>query len=121
MGEAVDEQAFPRLEKRASEMIDEVTRFGITEVGFDKMPPFVQSQVKKAVAAMVEYLAAVGITHSNFSTEPQQVNVGKFSYSGGGASGMSRFPSGVMSYLLPTGLLYSRVSTRDCSYGLPYV
>lgn len=120
MGELVDEQAFPRLERRASEMIDELTHFAIQQHGFDNYPTFTQTQVKKATAAMVEYLSAIGITHSNFSTEPQQVNIGKFSYSGGGASGMSRFPSGVLSYLSHTGLLYSGISSRDSSFGLPY-
>ena len=100
-----------KLIREASDKIDNVTMMRIGgEEGLARLSPIIAERVRRATAAEVEYLGAVGGT-----VEVETVaklggfSIGKFSVSGGssasGGADDSLSPS-ALSYLEPTGLLY---------------
>lgn len=109
-GVEVPEDDLERYINRASDVIDQITRHVLSGVEFNRLAEFIQTQVKKACAAQVEFYAInggdaeinAGADYSNFS-------VGKFQYSKGGKSKnlqADRISPTVWSYLAHTGLLY---------------
>lgn len=107
-----------RLCKRASETIDILTGYRVTQMNIIKLAPFVQEQIKKATAAQVEYLIVNGESNGMGSSQLGQVTAGNFSYGDkAGKEDISR--SGMMtsqlviSLLEPTGLLYRGVGSYD--------
>ena len=109
-----DEAEFPRLSQRASDIIDQLTSYRIKTL--EDWPEFIQTQVKKAVCAQIEFYqlkggyeeVESGEDYSNFA-------IGSFSYSKGGASSnkqADRVSPSVVTYLRPTGLLYTGIGAH---------
>lgn len=102
-----DADTFSRLSERATEIIDQLTGYAIQDLA--ALPLFTQEQVKRATAAQVEYFALAGYSVTHGVSEFQNVKLGDFSYSTGGAAGgatQNVVSPAVLSYLRPTGLLY---------------
>lgn len=111
-----DDTELTRLIKRASEAIDVLTHYRIPSYGFDKLPPFIQEQIKKATAAQVEFLNQNGeLAGSVVEGSGGGFTIGKFSESApSGSAGVrmtDRYALTVIDYLTPTGFLYSGVRT----------
>lgn len=108
-GEQVED--FDALELRAGEIVEEMTRYRLTEITFAAMPEAVQYAVKKAVCAEIEYLDANGGSDLDNGASLQSGTLGKFSFSGSagaaeGESGQSVYSPRALRILAPTGLLY---------------
>lgn len=110
-----DPNDLSRLIERASEVIDNLTKF---KLKFDNnlltSHNIIQSQVEKATAAMVEFYIVNGGYEATLESNLEQVNIGSFSYTMKGNSGNSGnkkviIPENVISHLFITGLLYSNV------------
>lgn len=103
---------FDALELRAGEIVEEMTRYRLTEITFAAMPEAIQYAVKKAVCAEIEYLDANGGSDLDNGAGLQSGTLGKFSFSGGasggaeGESGQSVYSPRSLRILAPTGLLY---------------
>ena len=109
MGEEV--QNFAPLNLRASEIIEEMTMYRLTEITFAAMPESVQYAVKKAICAEIEYLDANGGSDLDNGAGLQSGTLGKFSFSQesvgmNGESGQSVYSPRALRILAPTGLLY---------------
>jgi hypothetical protein len=114
-GVAVSDTAtLSRLIERASDIIDQTTGYKIamSPNGLDDYSTFIQDQVKKAVAAQVEYFLLAGDSIVHGVNELQNVKIGDFSYSTDGAAQSVVSPA-VLSYLRQTGLLYRGVTVCD--------
>lgn len=108
-GDQIDD--FDALELRAREIVEEMTRYRLTEITFAAMPEAIQYAVKKAVCAEIEYLDANGGGDLDNGAALQSGTLGKFSFSGGsngaeGESGQSVYSPRALRLLAPTGLLY---------------
>ena len=108
-GAGVDD--FDSLELRASEIVEEMTMYRLSGITFAAMPEDIQTAVKKAVCAQIEYLDANGGADIDNGVNIQSGTLGKFSYSQGGASsgsdsGQSVYATRAIRLLAPTGLLY---------------
>ncbi|WP_077623837.1 hypothetical protein [Sediminibacillus massiliensis] len=116
--EEPDDTTIERYIERASDVIDQVTRYSVANYGIDNLATFLQKQVKKATAAQVEfYVEKDGDSEVNAGTEGDlgNVKVGTFSYGGGGSTGnkqADRISPSALSYLEPTGLLYAGLDVR---------
>lgn len=84
LGVGVAEADFPRIEMRAEEAVDNLTRGALEN--FNSMPSAVQGLVKKAICAQVEYYGAYS-TEVGFKAEDEGFTVGKVSVSGSSESG----------------------------------
>jgi len=118
-----DESTFNRLEARASDLIDMITSFVLLGVEFSSFAQLIQTNVKKAVAAQIEYMVSLGGELTIHGDRPSSVNIGNFSYSEGGNQGKGQLSReqqmvspAVIQYLKLTGLLYRGVNVRDSSY-----
>lgn len=112
LGEEVDDdKTLQRYINRATETIDEITRFKIMQVGFEKLPPFVQSQIKKAVASQVEYFALHESVNVGIDSEVSRVQIGGFDYWDNSELSRSEkmISPRVKSHLLSTGFIYAGV------------
>ncbi|WP_077616887.1 hypothetical protein [Caenibacillus caldisaponilyticus] len=95
--------------ERASDLIDQVTGFKISD--FNALAPVVQEYVKKATAAQVEYYVVMG-GDADVNAGAQtigNVSIGSFSYGGSQANdnkNADRISPNALAYLEPTGLLY---------------
>ena len=110
-GEPVDEADFPALLDQASEIIEEMTVYRVSEDVFQKMAPDLQALIQKAVCAQINYLDANGGEDLDNGTDLQSASVGKFSYTrasagASGNSGQSVYSLRAQRILAPTGLLY---------------
>ena len=110
MGEPVAEADFPSLEKRAAEIIEEMSLYRIQEDRMDSFREDVQERIRMAVCAEMEYLDAnVGSDLDN-GAGLQSGSLGKYSFSqGNGAEGyaaQSVYSPRAVRLLMPTGLLY---------------
>lgn len=109
-GEPVDSADFPSLCDRASELIEEMTLYRLTQASFLAMPEDMQDRVKMAVCAQIEYLDANGGSDMDNGVGIQSATLGKFSYSGStgvnGSTAQSRFSPRAERLLWPTGLTY---------------
>lgn len=108
-GEQVED--FDALELRAGEIVEEMTRYRLTEITFAAVPEAVQYAVKKAVCAEIEYLDANGGSDLDNGASLQSGTLGKFSFSSSagaaeGGSGQSVYSPRALRILAPTGLLY---------------
>lgn len=114
-GTPVDVGSFYRLVKRATETIDILTKYKLTGVDIESLPPFIKKQIKKATAAQVEYLITNGESISMGGGSFSQVSAGNFTY--GDKAGISRAENMtnqlVLSLLSSTGLLYTGVDSYD--------
>ncbi|MFS0776255.1 hypothetical protein ABC255_09635 [Neobacillus sp. 3P2-tot-E-2] len=108
-GTAITHDQFIVLSERASDVIDQVTSYGLHGADFSELAPLIQSNVKKATAAQVEYMAIQGGELSIHGGSPTSVNIGNFSYQASNQEQPIVSPA-AMNYLKPTGLLYRGVS-----------
>lgn len=109
-GVVVDTSIFPKLEARASDVIDQITSHKIA-MSTNKLadyPVFIQEQVKKATASQVEYLLLNGGESAVHGGSPSSVNIGNFSYQEGDDNHV--VSPAVIGHLQPTGLLYRGVN-----------
>ncbi len=109
--------AFERLAMSASRVIDFLTNHRLEGSDFSKWPELIQSYIKKATAAQVEYLITSGETKAMGSGDYGQVTAGNFSYGDkAGSDALSReqdmTSAAVIMHLRPTGLLYQGVGVR---------
>lgn len=109
-GESVELADFPDLCKRASEIVEEMTMYRLTENTFLTMSESVQERVKKAVCAQIEYLDANGGADLDNGDGLQSAGLGKFNYTrasgAGGDTTQSIYSPRARRILAPTGLLY---------------
>lgn len=110
MGEPVSESDFPSLLKRAEEIVEEMTVYRLNPTSFLAMPSWIQTKVRDAICAEVEYLDANGGVDMDNSSDLQSASLGKFSYtrattSTGGVQ-QSIYSPRAQRILAPTGLLY---------------
>lgn len=83
LGLGVQSSDWPRLEMRAEEAVDNLTRGALEN--FNSMPSDVQELVKKAICSQVEYYGAYS-TEIGFKAEDGGFTVGKVSVSGSSQS-----------------------------------
>ncbi len=112
MGEPVSEADFSPLLKRAEEIVEEMTVYRLNPTSFLAMPSWIQTKVKDAICAEVEYLDANGGADMDNGSDLQSAGLGKFSYTrAAGASGsvqQSVYAPRAQRILAPTGLLSRR-------------
>ncbi|MBU8768699.1 hypothetical protein [Cytobacillus oceanisediminis] len=109
-GTPMDTETFTMLEKRASAVIDVLTNYRLAGVDLSHKPELILTNVKKAVAAQIEYMYSEGGELSVHGGSPSSVSIGGFSYTEG--SGVKVVSEMAWSYLRPTGLLYMGVEVR---------
>lgn len=109
-GIPMDAESFNKLVSRASDLIDMVTNYKLLGIDLSKEPTLIQTNVKKAVAAQVEFMFSDGGELSIHGGSPSSVSIGGFSYTEG--SGVKIVSEMARSYLRPTGLLYMGVGVR---------
>ncbi|MBT2688263.1 hypothetical protein J7I93_08725 [Bacillus sp. ISL-47] len=109
-GTPMDAETFTKLEIRASDLIDRVTNYQLMGVDLSQQPSLIQTNVKKAVAAQIEYMYLEGGELSVHGGSPSSVSIGGFSYTEG--SGVKIVSEMARNYLTPTGLLYMGVGVR---------
>ncbi|MBU8773189.1 hypothetical protein [Cytobacillus oceanisediminis] len=117
MGTPIDEGAFPRLLERACDTIDHLTNYALVGLDLDTMHQVIQLNVKKAVAAQLEYLSLSGEGAVHGESTANNISIGNFSYSEGQKqSGLSReqrmISPATVSFLRATGFLNRGVSVR---------
>lgn len=109
-GEPVDTTDFPSLCRRAEEIIEEMTLYRVTPVTFPAMPEDMQTRIKDAVCAQIEYLDANGGADLDMGDGLAGASLGKFSYtgasSGSGSTVQSIIAPRAERILWPTGLTY---------------
>lgn len=110
----IEETEFERLLKRASDVIDGITRHFYRFNDIDKDVPFRREQFKKAVGAQIEYFYEMGATNSHGMEQPQSVTIGRTSMSFGSNSSRNDSQRGLICkdvyfYLKDTGLLYTGI------------
>lgn len=108
-GESVDVTDFPELLNRASEIVEEMCMYRISETSFQSLSSDIQSRVKKAICAQIEYLDANGGNDLDMGNDFSSAGLGKFSYtkaSSADSTSQSLYSPRALRYLVPTGLLY---------------
>ena len=109
VGVACDE--YERIEMRAEEAIDNLTRGALAH--FETMPADVQELVRKAICSQVEYYGAYS-TEIGFKAENEGFTVGKVSVGGsrdsqGGVDGKMFYSPRAIGFLERSGLLNRNV------------
>lgn len=110
----IPNQDFNRLLRKASDVIDNVTRrfYVFTDIEMDVQ--WRRDAFKKAVAAQIEYFHETGSSTSHGLNEPTQVTIGRTSIGGRQGSSSSGGHKDLISndalmHLQGTGLLYRGV------------
>lgn len=111
MGSEADSASFPALCARASDIVSAMTRWA----DVSKLPEWIQTLVKKAVCAQIDYFAVNGLD-SIAGGDGQGFTVGKVSVGGATDTGMkgrmsTHISPMVTTYLEQTGLLNPQVET----------
>lgn len=108
----VPNDKFERLSDKASDVLNNITRFYYVDNDFDSDNGWRKEQFKKAVACQINYFNATGHTTSEeLNSEPQTQTIGRTSISNGNSSIASNHStkdllcSDVYIYLEGTGLL----------------
>lgn len=114
----LEEADFNRLARRAGDVIDIITNHKLVHLELSKQPIFIQEQVKKAIAAQIDYLVTSGESNAMGAGGFGQASAGNFSYGDkAGVEGLSReqqMTSGaVIQHLMPTGLMYQGIDVYD--------
>lgn len=108
-GETVESADFPRLSKRASDVVDQLTGYEIAEKGLDSYEQFIQGLVKRATAAQVEYYQIEGIEiDATGQSESDGFSLSKFSVNSSSSQTSrqtKRVAPNTLSYLEATGLV----------------
>lgn len=112
--EITDTSEFERMEKRASEVVDQLTHYRIKDL--ESLAEPIRERVKKAVCAQIEFYTLSGGYEATVEQgDMQSVSIGGFSYTQGSARETANFVAqNVVGHLKQTGLLYSGVSVRGC-------
>ena len=87
LGVGVSSEDFPRIEMRAEEAIDNLTRGALEH--FDTMPENVKMLVQKAISAQIEYFGAYS-TEIGFKAEDEGFTVGKVTVAGSSGTTSAR-------------------------------
>lgn len=109
----MEEDEFDRLLKRASDVIDGVTRSFYRFNDMEKDVSWRREQFKKAVAAQIEYFHEMGATNTHGLNEPTSVTIGRTTINTRN-NAQKDVQNGlicpeVFLYLKDTGLLYAGV------------
>lgn len=112
----IEEQEFNRLIKKASDVVDSVTRYFYKYNDIEQDVPFRREQFKKAIAAQIQYFHDMGGTSSHEINNPLSVQIGRTQVSSGVQN--QRKTNTVVSedairYLSGTGLLYRGIGVRS--------
>ena len=104
IGLGVTSEDFPRLEMRAEEAIDNLTRGALS--AYDSMDESLQELVKKAICAQTEYYGAYS-TEVGFKAEDEGFTVGKVTVQGSSSEGDSKmfYSPRAIGFLERAGLL----------------
>ncbi len=109
-GEPVADEDFPVLMSRASELVEEMTLYRLSQESFQLMPQIIRDKVMDAVCAQIEYLDANGGSDADNGTDLASASLGRFSYTkagpNSGAGSGCRYAPRAQRILMPTGLLY---------------
>lgn len=109
-GEPVDKTDFPSILDRASEIVEEMSMYRISDAKMDTYGTDIQERIRKAVCAQIEYLDANGGSEMDNGADLQSAGLGKFNYTkAGAASGSTQqsiYAPRAQRILAPTGLLY---------------
>lgn len=117
----IGEEEFNKLIKKASDVIDSVTRHFYKFNDIDKDVKFRREQFKKAIGAQIEYFHDVGATtYESINNAPQSFSAGRTSVSnasrfnpGGKNESKSLAAEDAIMYLAETGLLYRGIDVYD--------
>ena|SRR5690625_3101955 len=115
----IESTEFNRLLKRASDVLDSVTRYFYRHNDIESDVPFRKEQFKKAVAAQIEYFHDMGATNTHSLNEPGTVTIGRTTMSQGSRNSTqneqkeSIVSDDVYMYLQGTGLLYKGLGVRS--------
>lgn len=105
---------------RSSDVIDQVTGYKLARLNFEEVNHFIREQVKKATAAQVEfYVVNEGDAEINAGEQPlNNVSIGSFNYgvSNTSQAKTNRVSPSTITYLNPTGLLYTGIGGGSCAY-----
>lgn len=100
---------FPKLEQKASDVLDSITRDFYQLIDLESDFPLRRDKFKKAVAAQIEYFNDMGGTSAHELNNPLSVSIGRTSISSGArnqAKLNNIVADDVYMYLRNTGLLY---------------
>lgn len=113
-GNVTDAETVERLLDRAIDVIN--AEIFLTGYTVETVPERLQTPVYKAVCAQADYIDSAGGVEAMSEDTMQGVSLGRFSYTGGGASGSAaggssanRLCEQARMILLPTSLLYRGV------------
>src|SRR5690625_1966043 len=117
-GSEIEEQAFDRLIKKASAILNNITGYFYIKNDIDKDNEWRVKQFKQALCAQIEYFHEVdSMTYEGINNAPQTFQAGRTSVTntsrfnaGGENESKSLVAEDVYIYLEGTGLLYSAVS-----------
>ncbi|GEN30237.1 hypothetical protein HNQ35_000060 [Cerasibacillus quisquiliarum] len=111
--EEMEQSEFEKLLKRASGVLDSITRYFYRHNDLESDVEFRKEQFKKALAAQISYFYDMGGTSSHELNEPETVTIGRTTVSSGGRSNSNvednknkLVSEDVYMYLSGTGLLY---------------
>ena len=108
----VTEADFPKYERKASDVLDTITRDFYQHHDLESDVPLRKDKFKAAVAAQIDYFNDMGGTSSHELNNPLSVSIGRTSISSG-AKNQARLNNivadDVYMYLRNTGLLYSGI------------
>ena len=123
----ITEDEFPVYAGLASDIVDEITQYRLTQGGgFSALPASTQALVRKATAAQILYFTQVGLETALTGQTGQSFTVGKVSVSGGAlananATGGQLMISPLAKALLEqTGLMYRGVSVYSDRFLNPF-
>ena len=106
MGTEAAECEFPRLEARAEDVIGAMTRWRASADTIASLPAAIQTLVKKAICAQIDFFAINGLDSTvDGANGGRGWTVGKVSVSGRSGSELTR--KGVMSdYIAPQAIMF---------------
>ncbi|MBC2303381.1 hypothetical protein [Listeria booriae] len=114
-GEEIEVKDFPKLEAKARDKIDEITFYRVQKKGLDSFSEFVQTQIKKAVCAQIEYFIELGGTTAVAVNNADTVNIGRTAMKANEFASTAlgtdarMICSDARAFLSATGLLYSGI------------
>ena len=110
-GKGVSETDFPRLERQAEDLINNITR-GVAIQRFADLDATAQADVMRAICYQVEYYGEYG-TNVGFAEEEKGFTVGKVTVQAGAYAGVKTYISPMTLGLLERhGLLCRSVGVR---------
>lgn len=105
----VSKDDFPKLERKASDVLDSITRDFYQHHDIETDVPIRRDKFKSAIAAQIDYFNDVGGTSAHELNNPLSVSIGRTSISSG-AKNQAKLNNivadDVYMYLRNTGLLY---------------